>query len=164
MTEEQVLLWHKIRSFDIDDSDSTFTFTDRLARENGWTFSYSVRTIEEYKKFIFLLCNSNKQLTPSDQVDQVWHLHLLYTKSYWKELCEKTIQREIHHGSTKGGQKEKEKYNNFYEDTKKTYREIFQSEPPIDIWPTSKVRFKEINFIRVNAHKYWIIPKLKFLQ
>lgn len=164
MTEEQVLLWHKIRSFDIDDSDSTFTFTDRLARENGWTFSYSVRTIEEYKKFIFLLCNSNKQLTPSDQVDQVWHLHLLYTKSYWKELCEKTIQREIHHGPTKGGQKEKEKYNNLYEDTKKTYKEIFQSEPPIDIWPTSKVRFKEINFIRVNAHKYWIIPKLKFLQ
>lgn len=164
MTEEQVLLWHKIRSFDIDDSDSTFTFTDRLARENGWTFGYSVRTIEEYKKFIFLLCNSNKQLTPSDQVDQVWHLHLLYTKSYWKELCEKTIQREIHHGPTKGGQKEKEKYNNLYEDTKKTYREIFQSEPPIDIWPTSKVRFKEINFIRVNAHKYWIIPKLKFLQ
>lgn len=164
MTEEQVLLWHKIRSFDFDDSDSTFTFTDRLARENGWTFSYSVRTIEEYKKFIFLLCNSNKQLTPSDQVDQVWHLHLLYTKSYWKELCEKTIQREIDHGPTKGGQKEKEKYNNLYEDTKKTYREIFQSEPPIDIWPTSKVRFKEINFIRVNAHKYWIIPKLKFLQ
>jgi hypothetical protein len=26
-------------------------------------------------------------VTPSEQVDQVWHLHLTYTRSYWDEFC-----------------------------------------------------------------------------
>ena len=32
--------------------------------------------IEEYRKFVFLALVAGHQITPSDQVDQVWHLHL----------------------------------------------------------------------------------------
>lgn len=53
MTEKEIILWRKIQDFEIDDINSSFTFTDRLARENGWTTEFSLRTIEEYKKFIF---------------------------------------------------------------------------------------------------------------
>ena len=93
MTEEQRALWLKVQTFELDDPESTFPFSNRLARENGWTLEYTLRTIEEYKKFMFLICVGGHPLTPSDQVDQVWHLHLLYTHSYWKEFCATVLKR-----------------------------------------------------------------------
>ncbi len=161
MTENQKLLWSKIQDIELDDIDSDFNFTNRLARENGWTTEFSLRAIEEYKKFIFLICISEQLLTPSDQVDQVWHLHLLYTYSYWVDMCKETLNRDIHHGPTKGGQQEKDKYQNFYSDTKKLYQVVFNEICPEDIWPSSEIRFGEINFTRVNRHRNWIFPKIK---
>ena len=80
MNDQQLQLWNEIKRFELDDPEISLSFTDRLARENGWTIDYSIRTIVEYKKFMFLMTIANHPLTPSDQVDQVWHLHLLYTQ------------------------------------------------------------------------------------
>ena len=159
MNDEQQKLWIEIRNFELDDPGLSLSFTDRLARENGWTIEYSVRSILEYKKFILLLIFANNPLTPSDQVDQVWHLHLLYTQSYWDEFCGKTLNRKIHHGPTKGGEIEKNKFTNWYKVTKELYAETFNEKPPNDIWPTSKIRFSEIEFERVNLKRNWIIKK-----
>jgi hypothetical protein len=159
MNNEQLKLWNQIKYFELDEPEISLSFTNRLARENGWTIEYSIRTILEYKKFIFLLTITNHPLTPSDQVDQVWHLHLLYTQSYWEEFCENTIKRKIHHGPTKGGEIEKTKYINWYEKTKELYLITFKMEAPNDIWPTSEIRFSEIDFRRVNIKRNWIIKK-----
>lgn len=161
MTSGQKELWNKIEGFEIDDFESKMTFTDRLCRENGWKFDFAVRAVNEYKKFMFLICISDHPLTPSDQVDQVWHLHLLYTKSYWIDFCKKTLKREIHHGPTKGGNSEKMKFNDWYGKTKELYKGTFKKEAPSDIWPDSKTRFGEINFRRVNLHRNWVLPKFK---
>ena len=160
MTEDQIKLWLHIKNFELDQNDVSFNFTNRLARENGWSIEYCVRAILEYKKFMFLLVNSDCPLTPSDQVDQVWHLHLLYTQSYWDHFCDKTLCKKIHHGPTNGGGNEREKFTNWYEKTKTFYLEIFKNEPPIDIWPSNDIRFSEINFERVNKDKYWTIKKM----
>ncbi|MUV03051.1 hypothetical protein GN157_04950 [Flavobacterium rakeshii] len=101
MTAPQKELWDKISNFRLDDPDASFTFSARLARENGWTKEYTNSVIEEYRKFIFLCCVSKSSATPSDPVNQVWHLHLTYTKSYWINFCKSTLQREIHHNPTK---------------------------------------------------------------
>jgi len=159
MNDEQLKRWNEIKSFELDDSEISLSFTDRLARENGWTIEYSIRAILEYKKFMFLLTITNHPLTPSDQVDQVWHLHLLYTQSYWEDFCESTLKRKIHHGPTKGGASEKTKFTNWYERTKDLYAETFETETPKDIWPTSEIRFSEIEFERINLQRYWIIKK-----
>lgn len=159
MNQEQLKLWNDIKSFELDEPEVSLSFTDRLARENGWTIEYSIRTILEYKKFIFLLTISKHPLTPSDQVDQVWHLHLLYTQSYWEDFCENIIKRKIHHGPTKGGEIEKTKFTNWYEKTKELYLDVFNTETPKDIWPSSEIRFTEINFKRVNKKRNWIIKK-----
>lgn len=164
MNNDQNTLWGKIKKFELDDPSDSLTFTDRLARENGWTVEYSVRAIEEYKKFMFLLCIANHPLTPSDQVDQVWHLHLIYTHSYWEEFCNDILGKPIHHGPTKGGDGENNKFTDWYERTKELYRSIFASEPPGDIWLDSKTRFSEINFQRVNLHKNWIVKKPNLLK
>ncbi|WP_196894444.1 glycine-rich domain-containing protein [Aureivirga marina] len=161
MTEKEKYLWKKITDFELDDPESDYNFTDRLCRENEWNYEYGIRAVLEYKKFIFLICISEIPLTPSDQVDQVWHLHLLYTQSYWKEMCQEILNTEIHHGPTKG-KSERQTFSNQYEITKERYRQVFKTEPPLDIWPTSENRFHYIHFVRINKQKNWIVPKTIF--
>ncbi|MES2864917.1 MAG: hypothetical protein V4666_12405 [Bacteroidota bacterium] len=159
MIKEEKLLWDKISHFKIDDKNSDFTFSKRLARENNWSLEYSKRVIDEYKKFIFLCCVTKTGVTPSDQVDQAWHLHLTYTKSYWIDFCKNTLEKEIHHNPTKGGKTEAVKFDDFYSKTKEDYNTYFKEEPPIEIWPNNENRFSEIDFKRVNTQKNWIIKK-----
>ncbi|MDF1697595.1 MAG: hypothetical protein P1U56_17250 [Saprospiraceae bacterium] len=161
MNTSQLQLWTKIQNFEIDDPSSSFTFTDRLSRENAWGLAYSIRAIMEYKKFIFLIAISDQSLTPSDQVDQVWHLHLLYTQSYWIEFCKDLLQMEIHHGPTKG-KEEKTLFKDQYRATLELYQSMFEVSPPKDLWPDPDTRMKEINFTRVNRKRNWVIPKLIF--
>lgn len=164
MTVEQNLLWDNIRNFELDEPNSSLTFTNRLSRENAWSIEYSLRAVHEYKKFIFMLCITNHSLTPSDQVDQVWHLHLLYTQSYWIDFCQNTLNRQIHHGPTKGGKEEGDKFNDLYEKTLQLYQELFDRNAPADIWPAKEIRFSEINFQRVNLDRNWIIKKRSFFK
>lgn len=163
MTKEQRELWTKLERFELDDPGASFSFSDRLARENGWSYSFALRAIEEYKKFILLICISNHPLTPSDQVDQVWHLHLLYTRSYWIDLCKGILLRDIHHGPTRGGNSERTKFTDWYQETKKLYATTFLHDPPPDMWPDDKKRFQDIIFRRVNTRTHWIIKKPAFL-
>jgi hypothetical protein len=163
MTIEQQELWQKIDRFELDDPHVSFSFSDRLARENGWSISFSISAIQEYKKFIFLICISDHPLTPSDQVDQVWHLHLLYTHSYWIDMCKRLLKRDIHHGPTKGGNTERAKFKSWYQETKDLYRRTFNHEPPSDVWPPEETRFNDIHFLRVNKRTHWIITKPSFL-
>ena len=164
MTSDESKLWEKVKSFRIDDPLSEFTFTDRLARENDWDTSFSTRVVMEYKRFMFLICVAKHPLTPSDEVDQAWHLHLLYTESYWKDFCEKTLGRSIQHGPTKGGKVEGEKFRDWYEGTKNVYKQKFGKQPPKDIWPSSEIRFSNIHFTMVNRHTHWVLPKLKWFN
>lgn len=164
MKRDDQELWERVKSFEISDPNAEFSFTDRLARENSWPLEFAIRAVFEYKKFMFLNCITTHPLTPSDQVDQVWHLHLIYTESYWTDFCKNTLEKAIHHGPTSGGESEKTKYTNWYESTKELYRSIFDNEPPIDIWPSSKIRFGQIRFSRVNLHTHWVVPKPRFLK
>ncbi len=164
MTESEMELWNKIHHFKMDDENSVFKFSQRLARENGWTIDFAHRAIEEYKKFIFLCCISEKGVTPSDEVDQVWHLHLTFTKSYWVDFCRNTIGKEIHHNPTKGGRSEGLKFDDFYSGTKKLYKEKFSISPPENIWPTNTRRFSDIDFQRVNLQEYRLVRRFRLTK
>lgn len=159
LTAEQAARWQKILDFQLDDPMAAFKFSERLARENGWNLHYTHRVISEYKKFIFLCCVSDKDVTPSDAVDQAWHLHLTFTRSYWIALCRDTLGRELHHNPTKGGADEAIKYDGFYTDTNYLYHEFFDELPPADIWPDNTKRFSEIDFERINKRRNWIIRR-----
>jgi hypothetical protein len=151
-------LWEKIRLFPLDMPGASLTFTQRLARDNGWTLDYAVQAVMEYKKFIYLVCITDRPLTPSDEVDQVWHLHLLYTQSYWDDFCQNTLGKKVQHGPTKGGQQEGDKFADWYELTRRRYVEVFGHPAPSEYWPPSKVRFGEVHFVRVNMHRHWVLP------
>ena len=123
-------LWRKIRDFQVDDPSSELTFTDRLARENDWSLGFADRVVQEYKRFIFLAATAPHRVTPSEAVDEAWHLHLIYTRSYWDDLCRNVIRRPLHHGPTKGGSAETQRFHEQYRQTLASYREAFGEEPP----------------------------------
>lgn len=136
-------LWNRIQAYDLDQPAVSLPFSARLAHENGWTLEFSRQAIEEYKKFIYLICVSSETLTPSQEVDEVWHLHLVYTRGYWNDFCARTLGREIHHAPTEGGTAEETKFRYAYRRTKERYAEEFGAEPPSDIWPSVELRFNE---------------------
>lgn len=136
-------LWNRIQAYDLDYPSVSLPFSARLAHENGWTLEFSRQAIEEYKKFIYLICVSNETLTPSQKVDEVWHLHLVHTRGYWDDFCTATLGREIHHTPTEGGAAEDTRFRYAYQRTKERYAEEFDTEPPSDIWPTPELLFNE---------------------
>ena len=159
MNEQESELWKTIIEFELDNDEHPLMFSDRLARENGWSKEFTLRAIDEYKKFMFLICATNEPLTPSEEVDQVWHLHLLYTRSYWKEFCGEILKREVHHGPTRGGPEESNKFNNWYNRTLLLYSQKFNDIPPSSIWPPSHLRFRNLKYRWVDLSRNWIIKK-----
>ena len=99
----EVELWQRIAAFEFDPVDAALPFSRRLARDNGWSDAFAQRAVEEYRRFVFLAMVAGHPVTPSDEVDQVWHLHLCYTRSYWEDLCGEVLPRPLHHGPTRGG-------------------------------------------------------------
>ena len=153
-------LWQKLTELELDAVDASLTFTRRLARENDWSINYTSRVIDEYRRFVYLTQRCDHQVTPSDEVDQAWHLHLTYTQSYWNDLCHSALNRPLHHGPTKGGKSEGIRFEDQYARTLASYEKTFGHAPPEDIWPPSEIRFGEAaSFVRVNKQHVWVLPK-----
>jgi uncharacterized protein (TIGR04222 family) len=161
MNRTQLDLWQRIEAFDIDGPEPlTFSFGARLARENGWTRIYAERVIREYKRFVFLAMISPTHVTPSEEIDQAWHLHMIYSRSYWERFCRDLLQRPLHHEPTRGGTDEHDKHLRQYQETLQLYRTIFGQKPPQDIWPSPEARFQaDSEGIRIDRSHYWLIPK-----
>ena len=163
MRAEHEQLYQRIETFCFDDSFDQYElklpFISRLARENGWPEIYAARVIEEYRRFMLLATAGGHPVSPSDQVDQVWRLHLLYTRS-WNRFCSEVLARPFHQEPTRGGLEEQAKFKAWYTRTLESYRLIF-GEPPQDIWPDSSVRFgQDLYYQRVNTKRFLIIPKV----
>lgn len=122
-----------IEAFDIDGGPVQTSFADRLAQEQGWTPEFTRRVIREYKRFVALAMISKTPVTPSLIVDEAWHLHLIYTRSYWERFTP-MLPRPLHHEPTKGGEAENTKHKNQFSSTLELYRQTFGEEAPADIW------------------------------
>ncbi|HEV8391308.1 MAG TPA: hypothetical protein VGQ35_15765 [Dongiaceae bacterium] len=153
-------LWQRIRDFEMDGAGDAFQFSQRLSRENGWTRDYALGAIEEYKKFIYLICVSDGSLTPSEAVDQVWHLHLVYTRSYWTRFCNEVLGRPLHHEPTKGGQAQARLFHDQYAATCVRYEEEFGCAPPATFWPPLAERFAAAPRLQwVDRRRHWLVAK-----
>jgi hypothetical protein len=161
MNDQQTALMNRLQAYELDDIGARLSFSKRLARDNAWSETYAQRVIEEYKRFAFLAAAAGHPVTPSDQVDQVWHMHLIYSRAYWEDFCPNVLQTPLHHGPTKGGQQERSKFNEWYGKTLESYQRFFGTPAPADIWPAPQIRFNhDIHFARINTLDNWVIPKL----
>ena len=157
------VLWDKIAALPLGPRDAALSFGDRLARENGWTRDFTEAVISEYRRFLYLVAIADGALTPSDQVDQAWHLHLSYTESYWRQLCREILGFELHHVPTQGGPAEQARYRRQYAHTLAFYKEVFGESPPPVIWPPEEKRFENPGaFVRIDTARTWVIKKPTF--
>lgn len=160
MDTEQAEIYRRIETYPLDDPGAAQPFSARLARENGWSQPYVGRVIAEYKRFVFLAMVAGHTVTPSEQVDQAWHLHITYTRTYWNEFCGEVLGRPLHHDPTKGGTDERDKHYDLYNWTLDSYRAIFGEEPPADIWPDAYTRFEvDTQVAWINTKQNWVISK-----
>lgn len=134
-------IWSRLMTWNIDVSGVAVPFSWQLGAENGWHADHTQRVIQEYKRFALLAVTTSELMTPSDAVDQVWHLHLAYTRSYWEDFCPNVLQAPLHHEPSRGGVQEARRYWSTYEATMQRYREVFGEVPPADIWPAPAIRF-----------------------
>lgn len=161
MNDFEAKLWQRLSDFEIAPGAS-LAFADRLAAENGWTGAFARRVVVEYKRFLLLAVTAGHSVTPSDAVDQAWHLHLAYTESYWRDLCESVLRRALHHGPTRGGDAEDRRFREAYDATRASYRRTFGSAPPDDVWPPASVRFADARrFRRVDTSAFVLIPRAR---
>lgn len=161
MTNSELELWNKIKSFQFDKPNIRLTFAKRLEKENAISEHFANQIVDEYRKFLFLCFVSKGQMAPSHFVDLAWHLHLTYTKSYWVELCKNTINRDLHHNPTEGGKKEDAKFKDLYKDTLDLYELYFSSNAPGAVWPDENHNPKN-TIVGIDKSKNWIIPKPNF--
>ena len=103
-------LWNRLQEFSLDESSVDFPFSKKLAKEENWTETFTRKAIDEYKKFAYLCCKLPNGASPSEIIDKVWHMHLIYTQNYWEEFCPEVLQQKLHHQPSKGGENENEKH------------------------------------------------------
>jgi hypothetical protein len=132
-------LWAALSGYPIGSEGTALSFTARLARENGWTTEQAERVIEEYRRFAFLTVRAGHEVTPSDAVDQAWHLHLCYTRDYWERFCP-LLGAPLHHGPTRGGAAENARFYDNYCATLRSYERLFGCPAPADLWPSASRR------------------------
>lgn len=130
-------LWEKLKNFVFDEPGAAYPFSKRLAKRNsyreGWTLEFALRVIEEYRKFLYLLKTAGHMVTPSMAVDEAWHVHLIYTRSYWVDLCLNIFGEAIHHLPGNGNADDTAKWAAIYERTLEDYAKVFGT-PPVEIW------------------------------
>lgn len=152
-------VWQALSHYSIGPAEAGLSFSARLARENGWSAAEAERVIEEYRRFAFLAVTAGHQVTPSDAVDQAWHLHLTYTRDYWERFCPEVLGRPLHHGPTAGGAAEGRRYFEQYAATLKSYEAVF-GPAPADLWPSAARRLiEDPRARRVHPRDAFIVPR-----
>jgi hypothetical protein len=152
-------VWQSLSHYIIGPDDAALSFAERLARENGWSAATAARVIEEYCRFCFLAVTADHQVTPSDAVDQAWHLHLTYSRDYWERFCPEILGRPLHHGPTAGGSAEGRRYFEQYAETLRSYERVF-GPPPADLWPSAAQRLiEDPRARRVHPRDAFIVPR-----
>ena len=150
-TQADAALLQRIADHRIGPADASLSFTERLARENRWSPAHAERVVGEYKRFCYLAMTAGREVTPSDAVDQAWHLHLTYSRDYWQTFCREVLGRDLHHGPTQGGPAERDRFYRQYAETLAAYEAAFGHAPPTDIWPDAHRRFAvDPRGVRVN--------------
>ena len=137
-------------------------FVENLMDEHLIDINTANRWVLEYRKYLVMSYLTNKIISPSEQVDQVWHFHQTYTQHYratWQALLEK----EFKHIPSNGSKTDSDKYEGIYGDTLGFYEAIFLSDPPDDVWEPIALRFnhKNFNFKYINLYRLAVVYSMK---
>ena len=127
----------------------------RISPSYATHFSPFYKKVEEYLKFLILKARKKDlnatKLSPSGEVDAIWHCHLLDTRDYM-ETCSYLLTYMIHHNPDGGNDATAQERR--LSRTREYYREIFGYRPSPDFWgrSTSQRRAMKI-FVKTRGDK-----------
>lgn len=156
-TDPDRALWARIASHDFEPAGASLSFAGRLARDHGWSLAQARAAIDEYRRFCFLALRAGHEVTPSEEVDEVWHQHLAYSRDYWQVWCREVLRRDLHHGPTLGGPAEGRRFAGQYAETLAAYEAWFGPPPP-GLWPGTAERFGRPRFHVVDRATHVVLP------
>ena len=87
--------------------------------------------LEEYRRFLTLMMHQDRLVTPPKLVDELWHQHILKSRSYFA-FCNQVAGRYLHH--TPSYEKTHEFHRPNYLKTQVIYSEHFATTPTPEIW------------------------------
>jgi uncharacterized protein (TIGR04222 family) len=158
-TESARALWQRLRAHAFEFPEDGLDLTRRLAREQGWSLTTARAAVDEYRRFCFLASVADGEMTPSREVDEVWHLHLSYTRDYWEQFCPAVLGYPLHHGPTRARAGDAEHFRERYAQTLALYESYFGA-APVAFWPGTRERFaRQQSPQRVDPSRYWLIRK-----
>jgi len=115
-------------------------FVPKLLRDHGHHVkdeAMARAAVAEYRKMLLLIQRfPERPVVPSKLVDLVWHEHILDTMQY-KRDCLRMFGRYVHHNPSFGDDEERAELSEKQTDMFDLYREAFQAEPPMSVWPTA---------------------------
>ena len=127
-------IWDEIKAKFGGSNPFTKAFADKLSKKYNWNKNKALKSIWEYKKFVYLGVISDFSVTPSKVIDQVWHEHLLFTAGY-RKFCNEIIQYNFDHSPELTYlESQPDKYMSQFFHTIELYRVEFGHEPPGEIW------------------------------
>jgi hypothetical protein len=105
----------------------------KLRKESkyGWTNDFTNSVVNEYWRFLYLhKCYPDIAIVPGAAIDEVWHDHILHTKSYIA-FCAKYFGDYLHHEPKDKSSDEKAPD---ITNTLALYEATFGHKPPQEIW------------------------------
>ncbi|MGF3026614.1 TIGR04222 domain-containing membrane protein [Methylobacterium aquaticum] len=156
---DEAALWARIRAHPFETPGQALDFTRRLARDRGWSLAFARAAVAAYRRFCFLACLGGDPVTPSEEVDEVWHLHLTYSRDYWDVWCADVLRRPLHHDPTAGGPQEQARYARQYAATLARHEAYFGPPDPA-LWPGTAERFGgRLRYRIVDTRRAFVIPR-----
>lgn len=133
LTEPELKRLKKVLDFSIDDPSAVLPLSKSLAAEMDWSDEFTRLAISEYLKFAFLASRQPGRVVPSIVIDTVWHMHLLYTRSY-QSFCRNELEIDfLHHEPGRGDDAENKQFRELYLETLVEYEKYF-GPPPAEVW------------------------------
>lgn len=136
-------------------------FEAALAERNGWALDFAERVADEYCGFLYLATTAGFEVTPSQAVDQAWHLHLEWPH-YRETLCREILGRDLEHRPGTGEPEDEARCARQYAETLALYERVFGKPPPDNIWPdpdapemedVKEEEEEEENLVRTLSHR-----------
>ena len=158
-SREHADCWERIRRHLGTSGPHALDLVAVLVRKFGWSRDHAEGAVEEYRRFCFLAATGAAGVSPSAEVDEVWHLHLQHTRDYWERFCPQVLRMSLHH-EPGGRSRERDRvFRAQYAETLARYQQVF-GPPPEAFWPGMVARFDASpRFRSVDTHRTWVVRR-----
>jgi hypothetical protein len=113
-----------------------------LVERKGWTLTQCADLEREYKRYISLcLSYPDEKLTPSRDVDEVWHTHILFTKNY-RRFCQAVNGAYLDHSPHLEADKKNPELKKLPQRTMELYERHF-GKADSRIWPWASAELSD---------------------